>query len=99
MPTRILRSRSISTRLVAAALSGELAEVETENDPVFGLAIPKAIEGIPGQILRPWESWADREAYRATAARLAGMFVENFKQYASEVAEEVRAAAPRPGES
>ena len=86
---------ALTRRLVAAALSGELEGAATEPDPVFGLAIPKAVDGVPGSVLRPWESWPDRAAYDAAAAKLAGMFAENFKQYADGVSEEIRAAGPR----
>jgi phosphoenolpyruvate carboxykinase (ATP) len=85
----------LTRRLVQAALSGELEGVAGAPDPVFGLAIPQAVEGVPGRILRPWESWPDRAAYDAAAARLAKMFADNFEQYASGVKPEVRAAGPR----
>ncbi len=83
-------------RLVGAALSGELANTPTDADPIFGLAIPRTVDGVPGEVLRPWESWSDRAAWEAAARKLAGMFVENFRQYESGVGEEIRAAAPRP---
>ena len=74
---------------------GSLSAARFEPDPVFGLAIPKAVDGVPGSVLRPWESWPARAAYDAAAAKLAGMFAENFKQYADGVSEEIRAAGPR----
>ncbi len=86
---------ALTRRLVHAALSGELDEVESRADPVFGIGIPVAVEGVPGEVLRPWESWPDRAAYDAAAARLARMFADNFAQYASGVSAEVRAAGPR----
>jgi phosphoenolpyruvate carboxykinase (ATP) len=86
---------SLTRRLVEAALSGELQDVATRPDPVFGLAIPESVEGVPGSVLRPWESWPDRAAYDAQAAKLAKMFADNFEQYASGVTAEVRAAGPK----
>ena len=85
---------SLTRRLVGAALSGELDGVGTEPDPVFGLGIPLAVAGVASEVLRPWESWAERGAYDAAAGRLAKMFAENFAQYAAEVGAEVRAAGP-----
>ena len=38
---------------------------------------------------------ADKAAYDKQAAKLAGMFRENFGKYASEVPEAVRAAGPQ----
>jgi phosphoenolpyruvate carboxykinase (ATP) len=86
---------ALTRRLVRAALSGELEGVPTEADPHFGVGIPAAVDGVPGPVLRPWESWPDRAAYATAAAKLAGMFAENFKQYADGVTEEIRAAGPR----
>jgi phosphoenolpyruvate carboxykinase (ATP) len=86
---------SLTRRLVHAALSGELSPVASLPDPVFGLGIPTAVEGVPGAVLRPWESWPDRASYDAGANRLARLFADNFAQYASEVSAEVRGAGPR----
>ncbi|GMU64487.1 MAG: phosphoenolpyruvate carboxykinase [ATP] 1 [Acidobacteriota bacterium] len=86
---------ALTRRLVQAALSGELEGVPTEPDPYFGVGIPAAVDGVPGPVLRPWECWPDRPAYDAAAAKLAGMFAENFKQYADGVSAEIRAAGPR----
>jgi phosphoenolpyruvate carboxykinase (ATP) len=66
-----------------------------EPDPVFGLAIPTTVAGVPNGVLRPRECWSDRAAYDRAAHRLAGMFAENFAQYASEVTAEIRGAGPR----
>jgi len=85
----------LTRRLVDAALSGELHNAATTPDPVFGLAIPDAVDGVPGEVLRPWESWPDRAAYDTQAAKLAAMFVKNFEQYASGVTPEVCAAGPK----
>ena len=86
---------ALTRRLVHAALSGELNGVEVRPDPVFGLAIPAAVEGVPGAVLRPWESWPDRAGYDGAAVELARMFADNFAQYASGVGAEVRGAGPR----
>ena len=84
-------------RMVSAILSGELESVETLTDPVFGLAVPRAVAGVPDGILQPRGTWGDAAAYDARAAELADMFAENFRQYEPFVAEEVRAAGPRRG--
>jgi phosphoenolpyruvate carboxykinase (ATP) len=82
-------------RMVTAALSGELEGVETRTDPVFDLAVPKHVEGVPDQLLDPRATWADPEAYDRRAAALAEMFADNFAKYAEGVGDEVRAAAPQ----
>jgi len=81
-------------RMVSAILAGVLDEAPTRVDPVFGLAVPIAIDGVPSTILDPRSTWADGAAYDAMAARLAGMFVDNFAQYADGVSEAVAAAGP-----
>jgi phosphoenolpyruvate carboxykinase (ATP) len=81
-------------RMVTAALNGELDNAETWVDPIFGLHVPKHIQGVPDEVLRPRDTWKDPAAYDAKASQLADMFAENFKKYESGVTEEVRAACP-----
>jgi phosphoenolpyruvate carboxykinase (ATP) len=50
---------------------------------------------VPSEILMPEETWSDHAAYRATAKKLAGLFVKNFANYESGVSEAVRAAGPK----
>jgi phosphoenolpyruvate carboxykinase (ATP) len=90
------RMRIDHTRvMVRAALSGALAEVPYETDPVFGVEVPTAVPGVPSEVLRPRDTWPDPSAYDAKARALAGMFVENFAAYADGVSEGVREAGPR----
>jgi phosphoenolpyruvate carboxykinase (ATP) len=67
--------------IVNAALMGELDNVKTQKDPVFGLAIPTEIKGVPAKVLNPRETWPDPAAYDAQAKKLAGMFRENFEKF------------------
>jgi len=69
--------------IVNAALAGELDKVKTQTDPIFGLAIPTEIKGVPARVLNPRETWPDPAAYDAQAKRLAGMFRENFDKFGS----------------
>ena len=82
-------------RMVHAALDHELDDVETVTDPIFGLEIPNAIEGVPSDVLVPRNTWADSAAYDARATELAKKFVENFEQFADGCSEEILAAAPK----
>jgi len=81
--------------MVTAALAGQLDDVETRTDPVFGISVPTSVPGVPSQILDPRGSWDDKDAYDAQAAKLAKMFVENFGQYAEGVSDEIKAAGPQ----
>ena len=81
--------------MVAAALEGTIDPAAGRPDPVFGVSVPRAVPGIPDELLTPRDTWSDGAAFDRQAATLAGMFRENFKRYESEVSDEVRAVAPR----
>ena len=72
---------SYTRRMVNAAINGELDNVECTIDPIFGLAIPKAIEGIPSEVLNARALWADANAYDAQANKLVELFSNNFKKF------------------
>jgi phosphoenolpyruvate carboxykinase (ATP) len=80
--------------MVRAILDGTLAEVETREDPTFGLHVPLHSPGVPDEVLNPRETWEDKEAYDAQAAKLKERFAQNFRQYADAVSEEVKNAGP-----
>src|SRR3546814_21101874 len=80
--------------LLNAALDGSLNQAEFRTDPNFGFKVPVAVPGVDPAILDPRRTWADKQAYDATAARLADLFVENFAQFADHVDDGVRSAAP-----
>jgi len=84
-------------RMVRAALHGELDDVPTVEDPVFGLAVPRQVPGVPDGVLQPRQTWKDPQAYDAKAQELAEMFARNFEQFADGVSAEIRAAGPRQG--
>ncbi len=68
--------------MVAAAISGELDNVEYKLDDIFNVYIPQSCPNIPEEMLNPVNTWNDKEAYEKTAKELAGKFNENFKKYA-----------------
>jgi phosphoenolpyruvate carboxykinase (ATP) len=81
--------------MVHALLCGDLAKAKTDTDPVFGLSSPTEIKGVPSEVLRPRDTWSDKKAYDEQAAKLAGMFRENFKKFEGLVSETVKKAGPR----
>ncbi|MNC91643.1 Phosphoenolpyruvate carboxykinase [ATP] [compost metagenome] len=81
--------------MVQAALAGKLDGAEFEADPVFGVEVPKAVPGVPSEVLQPRGTWPDGAAYDAQAQKLAGMFRENFAQFAETVPAAVVEAGPR----
>jgi phosphoenolpyruvate carboxykinase (ATP) len=82
--------------MIQAALSGMLDNVPYEMEPVFHLAIPKEVPGVPAEYLFPRQTWPDPGAYDKQAAHLATLFRENFRKYESFASEEIRSAQPEP---
>ena len=82
--------------IVTAALNGELKDVQTEQDPIFGLHIPKRVSGVSPELLMPKQTWSDPAAYDAKAKELAALFVKNFEKFPN-APEKVRGAGPRIG--
>jgi phosphoenolpyruvate carboxykinase (ATP) len=80
--------------MIRAVLSGALDTVAFEKDPVFNLDIPTSCPGVPDGVLTPRATWGDGAAYDAQAAKLARMFMENFKTFEQGVSAEVLAAGP-----
>ena len=80
--------------MVRAAINGDLANVPTVEDPVFRVAVPTTVPGVPSGVLQPRGTWADPAAYDAAARKIAHMFHENFNAYADGVSEAVRGAGP-----
>jgi phosphoenolpyruvate carboxykinase (ATP) len=81
--------------LLNAALDGSLKNVEFRKDPNFGFDVPVSVPGVDTSILDPRGTWADPAEYDAVAAKLVDLFVENFAQFADQVDEGVRQAAPK----
>ncbi len=81
--------------MIRAALSGALDSVTYENDKIFNLAIPASCPGVPADVLQPRKTWANGADYDVQAAKLARMFVDNFKNFEEGVTADVRAAGPK----
>jgi phosphoenolpyruvate carboxykinase (ATP) len=81
--------------LLNAALDGSLNNVVFRKDPNFGFEVPVSVPGVDTAILDPRSTWADKDEYDRTAAKLVDLFIENFAQFADQVDEGVRQAAPK----
>jgi phosphoenolpyruvate carboxykinase (ATP) len=81
--------------MINAALNGKLANTDFVEDPVFGLQVPTQCPNVPSELLIPRSTWSDGNAYDAQAEKLAGMFIENFKQFEDQVSDDISTAAPR----
>ena len=82
--------------MIDAILNDKLKDIPTRTDPFFGIQIPEFCPGVPEDVLDPKKTWADSIAYDEYARKLSGMFIENFRQFESEVPAEIVQAGPRP---
>ena len=60
--------------------------------PPSASAFPKVVPGVPSELLKPRNAWADKAAYDKTAAELSARFARNFEKF--DAPPEVRAAGP-----
>lgn len=81
--------------IVTAAIEGGLDNVTYELDPVFNLLVPTSCPGVPAEVLRPRQTWADKAAYDQSAADLARRFAKNFVKFGANVPPEIAAAGPK----
>jgi phosphoenolpyruvate carboxykinase (ATP) len=86
---------SLTRAIIDAIHTGALATVRTTPDPAFGVGVVAECPGVPAEVLRPRDTWADKASYDAAARKLAGLFQNNFRQYADQVAGDVKEAGPR----
>ena len=69
---------------INSILDGSINNVEFDETRWFRLSIPKTLPGVETNLLNPRNAWENKESFDATANKLAGMFIENFKKYTSE---------------
>jgi phosphoenolpyruvate carboxykinase (ATP) len=65
--------------MLHAAFSGALDNVEYEEEPAFGLHIPKTCPDVPNEVLAPRNTWSDGEAYDRQALDLRTRFAAALK--------------------
>jgi phosphoenolpyruvate carboxykinase (ATP) len=82
-------------RMVNAVLNGELADVEFEEEPFFGLMIPQHVPGVPDEILNPRNAWGNTDNYDKKAVELAAMFKKNFEQFEDQASSEILSGGPK----
>lgn len=86
---------SITRSIITAINNGQLAQVEFETMPGWGLRIPKTCPKVPSEVLNPINTWKKREDYIWQVDDLANKFRANFEKYAAKATPDVRAAAPQ----
>jgi len=96
-------SLKVTRQLIDAIHDGTLSNMQDsdfEEMPIFGLKVPKIqIKDVPLDILHPAKAWAKSgltsAQFEATAKKLAGLFENNFNEYAPSCTAEVVAAGPK----
>ena len=81
--------------MITAILNGELEGVDYIKHVVFGLQMPTTCPNVPSEILRPRNTWADKDAYDDKANELADAFNANFTQFSDNANAEILDAAPK----
>jgi phosphoenolpyruvate carboxykinase (ATP) len=85
--------------MLNAALDGKLDNATFENHPVFGVAMPTEVPGVPTELLNPRNTWADKAEYDTKANYLAGLFNKNFEQFSEGVSKDILDASPKTSAS
>lgn len=81
--------------MIHAALRGELESAPTYTDPRFGLHVPTQITGVPDALMRPRETWQNKDEYDRMARVLAERFIDNFQTKFGDSAPELMEHGPR----
>jgi phosphoenolpyruvate carboxykinase (ATP) len=75
--------------------SGELSKAQYADYPVFNLKVPVKCTNVPDAVLNPANTWTDKGEYEKTVKKLATLFQDNFKNYASQAEASVVGAGPK----
>ena len=82
-------------KIVDAINDGSLVNVKTKKMDTFNLDVPVEVPGVPSELLYPRDMWKDENAFDAQVAKLAGLFLNNFKEYETKCPPSVKAAGPQ----
>jgi phosphoenolpyruvate carboxykinase (ATP) len=80
--------------MVDAALNGTIEDSRFHEDSIFGLMIPNNVPGVPDEVLRPRETWINKDKYDEKARELAALFIRNFNKF-QDVPDEIRNTGPK----
>jgi len=81
--------------LLNAALTGSLADVKYNTDPIFGFEVPATCPNVPDEVLNPSSSWGDAKEYDRRYKDLAMRFKQNFGKFTDGTPQEVIDAGPK----
>ena len=85
-----------NTRAIINAIhSDSLISADYQEDQLFGLQVPKSVDGVSDELLWPENTWDNPSDYKDKANHLATLFIKNFEKFSSGVSEKVIKAGPR----
>jgi len=86
------------TRAIINAIhNGNMKKAKYTTLPVFNLAVPRQVAGVPPEILLPSLSWNDQTAYMNQLTSLARKFLDNFENYSADCSPDIIAGGPKIG--
>ncbi len=85
----------LTRKMVRAALEGMLKNVEYDQDPIFKVWIPRSCPDVPHEILKPVNTWNDKDKFKEYALKLASEFAKKFDtSFAGKVDDAISAECP-----
>ena len=82
--------------MIDAIHHGDFESVSFTKDEAFGFEIPQTCPEVPPEVLNPKSTWADKESFETTKAKLIGLFNENFKKFEAGVNADILKPDPGP---
>ncbi len=82
----------VTRQIIRQVQANNLNDIQTEADPIFGLNIPLAINGVDSEMLQPQKTWKDQSAYIAKAKDLASSYHKQMKKFGSFYDENIKGA-------
>lgn len=83
-----------SRAMIRLALENRISPTSYRTEPVFGLKIPTSLEGVPGEILEPVNTWQDKDKYYQTAAGLITKMHKRMERFADSLDPAILQAGP-----
>lgn len=91
----------LTQSIIKGIASGDLLQVRTKTDAIFGYEMPLECPGVDPTLLAPENTWKDKDEYFRAKVQLAQAYQEVFKaKFASDDDSDMKtvlAAGPRLG--
>lgn len=74
-------SISLTRKCIDSILNNKIEKSQFDTLPIFGLQMPKEIEGVDNSVLNPVNTWDNKKKYYDQSEKLAEMFINNFSRF------------------